>query len=390
MNSELSNINNVNVSVNEYVTKYSLNRNIKKLIDNDIMLRNKYNEALSGQLIYDYNEDIEYNYYDLVWYKDDNGMLWLLRSLTEFNKNPVFLTVNNKKVLNNQYWKNENEYKTILDYGIDKILSQHLRSILIEHQNEIYHKYGILSSEQNLRSKLLKNDFSNITYNREHNFYPFKTVDMLEQDPSLSNTILNGYYREYHNGIIEYDIIYRVGYCGKTMYNHNEYDKISCNCIQFYNMNRLNAQHLDYNENNNYFNNTNDYNIFNYQNPSISSVSINETTIEYNRNDYVNVYHAEIKFPIPFKNLNYMVFNTELTQVKYDSMKVLPPLVEKTRYEAIQQNKCKTVFCNKKRQSITALYITYPEDINQEPGWNATHGGLMSNTFRCQIIGLKK
>lgn len=389
MNNVLSNINNVNVSVNEYVTKYSLNRNIKKLIDNDTTLKNKYNEVLSGQLIHDWSAGIEYNYCDLVWYKDENDELWLLRSMSEFNNNPPFLIVNNKKVLNDQYWKNENEYKTILDYGIEKTLQYYTRSLINEHQYDAYHKYGILSSEKDLKSKLLMNDFSNISYNRDTNFYPYKTFDILDYQPELSNVILNGYYREYHNGIIEYNIVYRVGYCGKVIYNGDEYDQISCNCIQFYNMNRLNKQSLDYNENNKYFNNTGDYQIFNYKNNTDKSISVNETTIEYNRNDYVNVYHAEIKFPIPFKNLNYMVYNTDLTQVKYDSMEISPPLIDKTRVEMIKQNKCKTVFCNKQKQSITALYITYPNDINQEPGWNATHGGLMSNTFRCHIIGVK-
>ena len=54
-----------------------------------------------------------------------------------------------------------------------------------------------------MKTKLLLADMSNIDEDRKNNFFPNKTV-MLTAD----NTIKSGYYRQYDNGLIEYDIIY--------------------------------------------------------------------------------------------------------------------------------------------------------------------------------------
>lgn len=45
-------------------------------------------------------------------------------------------------------------------------------------------------------------------------------------------------------------------------------------------------------------------------------------------------------------------------------------------------------FGKKTKNSITAILVTYPEGSNwEDAGYNATHGGLGSNSFRCRLIG---
>jgi len=45
-------------------------------------------------------------------------------------------------------------------------------------------------------------------------------------------------------------------------------------------------------------------------------------------------------------------------------------------------------YCNKTRQGFTALYITYPDKGRfDDSSFNAQHGGLVSNSFHCHIIG---
>ena len=46
------------------------------------------------------------------------------------------------------------------------------------------------------------------------------------------------------------------------------------------------------------------------------------------------------------------------------------------------------VFCDKTRQSITMLDITFPDSSKYgEPGYNAENGGLVANSFHMKVIG---
>ncbi len=45
-------------------------------------------------------------------------------------------------------------------------------------------------------------------------------------------------------------------------------------------------------------------------------------------------------------------------------------------------------YCDKTRQSITFINITFPSSTEYgQPGWNATHGGLVANSFHMKVIG---
>ena len=312
--SGLSNIYDIDVTSNEYISKQSLNRNIKKLWENDICLYNMYNNLMNGAVIINYTSEKTYDYFQLVWYKCKfNNKLYLLRSLVDGNtQNPDSLYDKEQEKLitdiDNSYWKNENEYKTILDYGIDKKIQTIARTFLQKHQNVINHKYGELSSYDDLDKHILRRDFSNIDSLRDENIYPYRTVDFSNNDKSLSNVILHGYYREYSNKLVEYDIIFRVGYNGTETYGGEEFDNIQCNNLVLYNKSKS-QNPMEYNENNRYFLNTGDYSIFNYKNESKNNFSVLPKSIEHNRNDYVNIYYATIQFPIYFKDLNYMIYN---------------------------------------------------------------------------------
>ena len=144
--SGLSNIYDIDVTSNEYISKQSLNRNIKKLWENDVALYNMYNNLMNGVVIVDYSSEKVYDYFQLVWYrcKFDNK-LYLLRSTVDKNtQNPDILYDKDSKKLitdtESSNWKNENEYKTVLDYGIDKKFQTIAREYMLEHQNIINHK----------------------------------------------------------------------------------------------------------------------------------------------------------------------------------------------------------------------------------------------------------
>ena len=386
--SGLSSIYDIDVTSNEYISKQSLNRNIKKLWENDICLYNMYNNLMNGAVIINYTSEKPYDYFQLVWYKCKfNNKLYLLRSLVDGNtQNPDSLYDKEQEKLitdtDNSYWKNENEYKTILDYGIDKKIQTIARTFLQKHQNVINHKYGELSSYDDLDKHILRRDFSNIDSLRDENIYPYRTVDFSNNDKSLSNVILHGYYREYSNKLVEYDIIFRVGYNGTETYGGEEFDNIQCNNLVLHNKSKS-QNPMEYNENNRYFLNTGDYSIFNYKNESKNNFSVLPKSIEHNRNDYVNIYYATIQFPIYFRDLNYMIYNCNVLSQQ--------EMYKETYKDISYIESCKNnmVFCNKTRKSVTALLITTPSK-ESEAGYVSTHGGLQSNSFHCKIIGWKE
>lgn len=82
----LKNIDDIDVAVNEVVTSYSINRNIGKLLENDIALNELYVRVMGNLNILEYSDTRKtpYQYGDLVWYKQDSR-LWLLKSIQDNN-----------------------------------------------------------------------------------------------------------------------------------------------------------------------------------------------------------------------------------------------------------------------------------------------------------------
>ena len=107
--------------------------------------------------------------------------------------------------------------------------------------------------------------------------------------------------------------------------------------------------------------------------------------VQVGRNDYVNVYTAEIAFPkfefngkyVSFADTRYMIFGSDVMSQDADS-----------DYGEIEPSANCMTYCNKTRRQFTAIYITYPDDNHLgQAGYNALNGGLVSNSFHCHIVG---
>lgn len=63
-------------------------------------------------------------------------------------------------------------------------------------------------SVEDVDTKILRDDISNVNRRREHAFYPYRTISILKEQPELSNVILDGYCRIWDCGLLEYDLTY--------------------------------------------------------------------------------------------------------------------------------------------------------------------------------------
>jgi hypothetical protein len=221
-----------------------------------------------------------------------------------------------------------------------------------------WHKYGELTNnEDEINSKLLKRDLTNISEERQTFFYPYETVVLEKND-----VIRGGCYRKWDNGLLEYDIIFRLAYAGTETLNNTEYEVLSCNCL---------SVDLDTPDNTKYFQTEDDRNIFNQENPESNYIRLGGY-LQRNRNKWCNAYSATIEFPEPFLNTNYMLFNSDVRCQERN--------VDK---QSIDSGANTITYLNKKPESITALLLMFPADER----YSAQRNGLVSNSFHCQIIG---
>jgi len=85
----LTNINNIRITPNEYMSKYTLWRNLRKLLQNDKELNELFNGITSNLSISGYSTGIKYKYGDVIWYlMEDKESIILLRSLIDNNDIP--------------------------------------------------------------------------------------------------------------------------------------------------------------------------------------------------------------------------------------------------------------------------------------------------------------
>lgn len=250
----VKNTDNVTVSGNEILYTHQINRNIRKLIENDEKLNELFEEVNGSITIHEYIENYSYEIDDLIWFFDETlEKLKILRCLRRGNTDKPYFK-------NGSYegsgWKDENEDVDITELGIDKIVQRLVNSKVISHEvNTEQHKYGSLPNyKTDVDSILMLNDLSNRNRGRSQCFYPYKNYE-LESD----NTIIAGFYRKYDNGLIEYDIVFRLGYRGTETIDGVEYDLVRCNDMN------VNVNDQNYNtENDKYFYSTTDTDIFAY------------------------------------------------------------------------------------------------------------------------------
>lgn len=376
----------VNVGPNEPILNGIINRNSKKLLDNDMQVYELYKKILGSLHVHDWSKNDTYAAGDLVWYVF-NGRLFLLKCIIPDNAQTPYIKVMSTGKINNNAlrasgWDDQNQYLTVLDYGIEQLLSSKVQTEIVEHQESKYHPFGKVSLDPNssdyVGHDLLLRDFTNIDDSRKTSFFPH----IVEKLNTSRNAILNGYMRVFGD-VIEYDVLFKFG--NEANNNDNSIfdsaSSLSANIATFQAYTGIGRNSTNYNQNEKYFKNSQAYEIFAYENPDYSAnTSHCGMLTQLNTNDYINTYAAKIVFPRPFGNLNYMVFaNSILSQTAnvgaYKQKNLVPSPND-------------LVFCNKTRESITVLNVMYTNSNKlSAEGHNAKNSGLVANSFHCKIIG---
>lgn len=398
----VENYKNIDVASNEIFTRTSLNRNFKKLFENDSNIIKEANKIYDGMYrVLPWDENKSYNKDDLVWFVDfylspqkmdeynteykkleerlENTeynisflknkyyttTLYLLRSAKNNNTSmPVCNIIDMVPSFENSNWINENPTGSIYTDYFDEFTVYNLKNQLYKmHESVVeYHKFGKLSSFSELDNRVLKDDLSNIDPNRKCLFFPNTSYEL----KPTANILENSYVRVWDCGLIEYDIFFKLGNSESitnSMFSFN--DRLSANNINLSNKGILFSEHNSF-DNSLYYLTEEDATIFQLKN----GITVTDNNIEqHNINNYVNAFSAEIVFPTMFIDTNYMIYiNNEKSSILHDT-------------ETIVSNVNNMVFINKSQQSVTALLII--SNYNNSD----TQKVLGRNKFRCQIIG---
>ena len=411
---------NIAVSTNEFATRESLNRNLMKLIKNDEALY-EYSGGLDRGLyrILPYEYGKAYSKNDLVWFVDyyvvpkdkatydaelqkllevkyDNAAsseeienlsasvekrrqkiydkyhvvsLYLLRSLENSNSRiPEMTMIDMIPTFDASGWKNMNPLGTIFYDYFEDFAVHILKEKLHEMHETIskYHKFGTLSSYAEIDKKVLKIDFSNLNHDRLSVFFPYETKLL-----NSSSTIIEGTSRKWDCGLLEYDIVYKLG---DTVNAYSYYaadgsvikaDNVDVNYLNLNPVIKSTDPNLEY-DNSDYYLNDSDADIF--------AVSGNESSTisglrQYGMNDEINTYCGTVTLPEPFLDTNYMIFGSGIASIDNP---------ENTG--TLEKNVNTLVYVNKAKKSFTAVLIV-PTYVGTIPK------SLANNRFRCHIIG---
>lgn len=375
---------NLDVGSNEYATKYSVNRILEKLIQNDKLLEEFYQEVFGTFMIYEYQPGETYYYNDLIWFLDSEKDLHILRC----NKSQTSEDLTHWRLgqaFEDYGWKDLNpDINVLKEFGLEKKMSTWIAKKFKEHSDDLScHplgkiSYGNAKPTTDITRKVSDREMSNLDPNREQNFFPYQTIHLKTPE---NGPIIGGYCRKYDNGLLEYDIIFRLSYSGIAEVDEDY--GISANIFECNNLDLV-SQHSD----ENYFYGTNDAQMFNCGNALCSQFEseIGETR-QRSRNDYVNVYSAVIEFAqatstvdspsLKFKSSDsYMIFSGDVTCQSRDIT---------TRAMNIGSNQL--IFAQKRTGSFAAILITYPNQKFNTPGYNAKNGGIEANSFHCSLVG---
>lgn len=304
--------------------------------------------------------------------------LFLLRCVRNDNRNPPE-TGNLYRTFEENGWKNENEQPDVKAL-MNGILSR-LVNVYFARHVQAMHRFGKLVSDAGSQDsanmvgkKVLRSDFSNIDRSRARNLYPYKTTFM--NVDGRDRTVVSGQCRQYENGLMEYDIVFRLGFVGRADSDGMSVDVLSCNDVAINTYVGGSATARTRTDNAQYFLSRNDYSIFRMAAGDAPLSSVIDDTVQGNRNDYVNTYSGTIEFPVPFVDRNYMIFASDVTCQDRDvSAATVTP----------SQNAMAWV--NKSQRSVTPMYIVFEDASHDAPGYNSTRSGLVSNSFHCRIVG---
>ena len=377
---------NLNVASNEYSTKYSIQRIIDRLFENDELLESYYQEIFNRIMIYEYNANTKYKYGNIIWYKSPkDSELHILRCDVHEIVDPQLDEKYPQYTFQQLGWKDLNpDIDIFTQYGLEKKINVFFTKMFKQHTDDLSsHRFGKISPELSSKNyigyKVAKINGSNLNPQRENGFFPYETICL--KNVSTDDAIIDGSCRWYDNGLLEYDIVFRLGYMGYKEIDdeyHISADILSCNNLTF----------VGSTNNDKYFYDNQDTTIFNTK--SNFEATIGET-LQGNRNDYVNVYSATLNFAeaaggedrytkYEFIDTDYMVFCSNQMSQTRDAKQV-----------SLNPSPNTLTFCKKTKTSITAILITYPNATNySKKGDNASTTGLMSNSFHCHIVGRGK
>lgn len=375
---------NLDVGSNEYATKYSVNRILNWLLENDKLLEDFYREVFGSFLIYEYQPNETYYYNDLVWFMSGDREPYILRciksevksDLSQWSKGQAF---------ENYGWKDLNPDVNILnEFGLEKKMSAWIAKKFKAHQDdESMHplgrmSYGMKKPSTDITTKVALRDMSNLDGSREQTFFPYQTTYLKTRELS---PIIDGYCRKYDNGLLEYDIVFRLSYAGVAEVDEDY--GISATIVNCNSLDLANAH-----DDEKYFYAVNDTEIFNNKNANESKEEseIGDTR-QRARNDFVNVYHATIDFSTAASNIDtpnpkfmnadsYMIFSGDIMCQTRDATT-----------QTIEVGANQMIFTQKRAGSFVAMLVTYPNQKFSTSGYNAKNGGIEANSFHCTLVG---
>ena len=312
MESTLAISSYIDIAPNEYVTKYSLNRNFEKLISNDIALISAISQDPNlDNDIETYNSTKTYAYGTFVFYKihPNDTQFYILRSICEPNDHKPLVhkdpTTGIMYVINSEWW-------TIvgIDSAIKNATPKDIANVNVMSSKNDFKQNHELNLELSAHptgelgfktSTYLYKSFDNIDENRKQIFYPY-AIESFVSD----NTTYHGYMRKWDNGLLEYDLTFRLGYVSS---DNTGIDLIQANDLKI----------PQRNNNSIYFKNPSDMNMFNQGGQYY--VAVNGMK-QMNLNRYINAYSGKIKFIEPFKDLNYMVFTSNVKNIETEAFNI--------------------------------------------------------------------
>ena len=351
----IENVTGNDVTGNEPMTMSSLNRNFKRLLDNDTRLEEYQQRNSNVARIRAFVEGQTYSRDETVWFREYNDTtgdidLYILKSLKDGNgTTPKMETlVDGTESFTGSGWVDQCKFSSLYNTYLGRYVEESLsHDITYGHdQSDTYHHFGTLSSVQEYDRKVMKSDLTNRNKDRDRIIFPYETVNL-----KPDNVIVGGFYRRWDNGLLEYDIRYRVGYVDS--------DTIESNTISVENSYgaEIPLSSDGYHRNGMYFMEDSDYGIFRCD--GVEDFVANGVTYR-NIGKQQNSYAGKIVLPVPFRDLSYMVFTDRPEQSVND-----------------------IVYVNKMKGSITALYIK-PEFREKDVRRIAIDPSLV---FRCQIVG---
>lgn len=202
-------------------------------------------------------------------------------------------------VVNSDYWEilgtsNDSTFsaKDIADNYIED--RKHSFSENHELNTELSaHPTGKLGFDQ---SDILYKTLDNIIEDRDKIFYPYHIESFI-----ADNQIYYGMMRKWDNGLLEYDLTFRLSYVS------------SDNNVEVLCANSLKVPHIE--NNYLYFKENGDYDIFNLSGEYYTVINNSK---QVNLNDCVNAYSAKLDFVEPFKDTNYMVFTSNVKNIELE------------------------------------------------------------------------